>query len=300
MSRARPKQTLIEMESAGASWAVVPMMRAIGASERLLGSAPASASDVKSTKLTPRDRRVFADFIETTDLYTRRDRKDLSGQYADLFKKFAKLVSANTTIVSVGSSPDKLAFMAELAGSDVRYLAFSRELFWDKGVEGVFVDAQLRTQLCRRFRAMLSRARVSLKELRDPEREFLFVDKIDTGISIVTLLELIGVCLKIPDLTGRTSVVLLASPDLIDVHSERTLTRHAFKKVTFLAATDGSWALSKATRCVPKARLRGMSAYDEMDSALCNAVRLWLAHCVVRNVRRPKTKRPKRTPSKKP
>ena len=280
-------------------WPVLPFLRCVGAMHRLFGPTLSDPASVRALRLGKGEKRTLSDMFESLDDGShgssgRRERPAKSTQFRDTYEKFARIVDGvgpNATIVSVGSSPDKLEFMAEtLGGRDVRYMRFSRQLWGlERGPKGkvrradtfdtdVFADQAFRERMCERLRSVLRRAGISMAELRDPARRFVFVDMIDTGTSIVNLMELLGTCLDVPGLTERTTMVIL---DSFDRSRKRQMSRHKFAGVRYLAAPRGVWAISKFSRCIPKATPKGFapSKIDAVDIALCNAARSWVIHC---------------------
>ena len=269
-------------------WSLVPFLAAIGTVDRLLGPRLTNTETVKSLRLTPDDRRRVKKLVTSSNAFDhgdgRKGTRTPATQFRAAYRDVKKLVPKDATILSVGSSPDKLAFMLEARdGYDVRYLPFSRTLLGSNHTTDFVFPTKERDLVARRLRAGLRQAGLRLSELRNPDRKFIVLDMIDRGSSLIALLETMGSCLNVPDLARRTAVIAL-DPWESGAGSDRgypkTLTRHPVAGVKFVKVGRAIWSLSKMTRCVPKSMPRKFESMDAIDTIMCNALRVWVIHCV--------------------
>lgn len=244
-------------------------LEALGAASRLVGNKLVHASDAAKLKMGARDREIFRKLVSF--LFPFGEGKVVR-EYKSAYSAMKKAMPKGATVLSIGSSPDKLAFKYEMEGHDVKYVSFSRSLTQGDLVTNALFDSPEKDQLCKRMKKSLKAAGVSLEDIRDRTKKFVILDYVSTGGSFITLLELMGSCLGAPDFPERTTVVVLSTGD------EASLANVSRFKyiVKTVAVAHSIWELSKHSRCIPKERKNASDKLSEAQVAMCNAMRLWV------------------------
>lgn len=240
-------------------------LEAMGAASRLVGGKMVRASDAAKLKVGAKDREVFRKLVSHRFVKAERE-------YKAAYAAMKKAIPKGATVLSIGSSPDKLAFKYELEGHDVKYVSFSRSLTEGDLVTNALFDSPEKELLCKRIRKSLKDAGVSMNDVRDRTKKFAIVDYVSTGGSFITLLELMGACLGAPDFAERTTVVVLSTGDEASL-ANVTRFKYTIKKVD---VAHSIWELSKQSRCVRKERKDAPDKLSDAQVAMCNAIRLWI------------------------
>lgn len=249
-------------------------LEAMGAAARIAGPSLMAARDVARLRVSTKERALFRNFVESMQYAVKR--RDFEVEYAATYRAFKKAVPKGATLLSLGSSPDKLAFMYELEGHDVKYVSFSRSLVGDNPVTSAIFDSPSKAALCARLGASLKAAGVTTAQLKDKRNTFAIADYVSTGNTFIAVLELLGACMGVPDLPARTTVVVMTTePSFKPAHVSRF--KYTFRTIP---VTHRVWMLAKWTRCVRKEEGAAAVTMTTAEVAMCNAVRLWLAFVV--------------------
>lgn len=242
-------------------------LEALGAASRLVGNKLVHASDAAKLKMGGKDREIFRKLVSFQFPTVKVER-----EYKSAYSAMKKAMPKGATVLSIGSSPDKLAFKYEMEGHDVKYVSFSRSLTQGELVTNALFDSPEKEQLCNRMKKSLKAAGVSLEAIRDRTKKFVILDYVSTGGSFITLLELMGSCLGAPDFPERTTVIVLSTGEEASLAN---LTRFKYTVKT-VAVEHSIWELSKSSRCVPKERKDASDKLSDAQVAMCNAMRLWV------------------------
>ena len=260
------RDPLESLAMVGFSQSLLPINRVVTADD----------ARVKTTKMS-KDQTTGVDRYVTRILAEGKlDQKT----FGALYKRFASAMPApqpdtSLTLLSIGSSPEQLAFVHELKGNDVAYVSFSRAMMQDNLLTDAIFEGATKTALCKQLKASLLRAGVTESNLRDPSRKFVVADYMSTAGTFITLLELLGSCMKIDDLPARTTVIVLTDRKHDD--NKPRLSRHAFT-YKHVHVDFSFWVSPKVyARCIPRHSQNGPQPLASTDIAACNLVRLWLA-----------------------
>lgn len=233
---ASPKAAKKEFHAYGEEAGVNPtkLLKAVGASIRLCGRAIIKAD---TTASPPRNIRSLLKDAHGSKFKLMSDKA-----FKAAYKALAAEIPEGATLVSVGSSPDKFAFMHECLGNKVLYLPLSRAVFYQKSdADSVkAVNDVLRT-----------------RKLLKPN--MVFVDFADSGATIAFLRKAVPKASKVIALTRPGAVF------------------SGLGAVTTVAFPDEFWWHSKyMARCVPTNHGDRLQKPSALQAALCNLTRLWI------------------------
>lgn len=210
------------------------LLQAIGASVRLCGKALIKAS---TNIVPPKNTRSLV-----RDAHGTKQKLMLDATFLRSYKALAAEIPEGWTLVSVGSSPDKFAFMHECLGNKVCYLPLSRAVFYQKST----VAAVKAVQLVLRNQGVM-------------KPNHVFLDFADTGATITLLRKAAPKSAKVIALT-RTGAVF-----------------SGLGAVTTIPFPEDFWWHSKyMSRCVPTNHGDRLEKPSALQVALCNLTRLWI------------------------
>lgn len=231
-----PKADRREFHDYGERAGVNPtkLLKAVGASIRLCGKAIIKAD---TTVVPPRNIRSLLKDAHGSNKTLMSDKA-----FKAAYKALAAEIPEGATLVSVGSSPDKFAYMHECRGHKVVYLALSRAVFYQKSdAEAVkAVKDVLRT-----------------RKLQKPN--MVFVDFADSGATVALLRRAVPKASKVIALTRPGAVF------------------SGLGAVTTIPFPDEFWWHSKyMARCVPTNHGDRLQKPSALQAAVCNLTRLWI------------------------
>jgi hypothetical protein len=233
---ASSKAAKIEFRHHGEEAGVNPtkLLKAVGASIRLCGKAIIKAD---TTVTPPRNIRSLLKDAHGSKFALMSDKA-----FKAAYKALVAEIPDGATLVSVGSSPDKFAFMHECRGHKVVYLALSRAVFYQKS------DAEA-----------VAAVKAALKQHIALKPNMVFVDFADSGATIAYLRKAVPKSSKVIALTRQGAVF------------------SGLGAVTTVAFPDEFWWHSKyMARCVPTNHGDRLQKPSALQAALCNLTRLWI------------------------
>jgi hypothetical protein len=217
------------------------LARAIGASVRLCGTDLIDAEAARKVRIPKHIDRMVRSMQGPGAAIIDGD------SFVAAYRRLAKAVPKGATLVNVGSSPDKFAFMHELLGNDVVYVSFSRGSLTKKALSAAFHAAGV--------------------DLSDANRGIAVVDYVDTGATYRVLLAGLAMA-KAP----VTAIALHWRGNPKDIPVPSTI------KMKYLCFPKEFWWHGKyLSRCVPKNEGGAIVPPFPAQIAMCNLVRLWVA-----------------------
>ena len=236
--KASPKAARMEFHDYGEQAGVDPtkLLTAVGTSIRLCGKAIIQAN---TSAKPPQNIRSLL-----RDVHGTRMKPMTDATFVRAYEALAAEIPEGSTLVSVGASPDKFAFMHECLGNKVGYLPLSRAVFYKKS----------QADSVKAVRQVLRDNGLTAKTGR-----FAFVDFADTGGTISLVRKAA---------TKSSKVIALTRPGAV---------YSGLGDVVALEFPDEFWWHGKyLSRCVPTNLGDRLQKPSGLQTALCNVVRLWI------------------------
>jgi hypothetical protein len=201
--------------------------------------------------------------------------------------KNKKIDKKNSIIVCPGSSADKVGFLLELNGYDVKYLPFSRSYFINRGmsrysknnlslINTKYKDLYYKNLCKKHYLKILEENGLTKENVKN--KKIVIIDYLSTGISLLFLNKLLISCLDI----NKTDIDIYACKDHNDKERNTNLDIILPSKLHLIDSPPGFWYFSKYNRCIPELinprykSYRGDRKLPQYSLNHCNLIRLWL------------------------
>ena len=238
-------------------WCDDPVVhRALGAAARICGTREPIGPEFRPAAPIPRDIGHLA-----THVLARRPEpaSRIARSFVRAYRHIAAAIPPDRTIVAVGASADKFAFMHECSGNCVVYLPFSRDRAADRSPA--------------RVRQRLRTAGIATGE--SGRNKYAFVDFVFSGETFGVLAPAVP--------PGSIAVAICAS--------ESSVFEWPRGRVVRIGTEGTAVLLSKRSRCVPRVSSGAVVPSSAVSIAACNVVRLWILTLAARATRRDATRR---------